>query len=438
MLNLMNLVDYNMNKFKTISEYINNADIRDEFFDIKKTLGFNEKLEVKPIYEGKRLIDIISILNESTEEFNQLTEKEKYDIDNIIWEGIFQYAVNDELVFESFWGSVVKGASDLGQKGLSYAKKVISNIGTLIKDLGGHIMKFFEQAKKVAEDSAKKVFSGKIKSKIEGKSIDIKEGAKEDMNNLKSTVAFFKDKAVKSQLQSNIKDGATLANNAANKDQETLDNLEKRIEKAETDEKNEGLYIRSIVESINSIRSSDINLNELVEISESWVSFQDLNESDAGAELNKETAEKKKGLIAKLKDSASIGTIISFIVSGLVKLFEMLIEKVIQKSFKSVSQLCKTAGGPGIYKFLAISAIITVVVGAVVEFGLGAIGEMTGAHSLEHIAHALHATNPLHLLGHAAEAVIPGAATYAKALTVLWVTYAGIEHIYHASHSADH
>ena len=80
MLNLMNLVDYNMNKFKTISEYINNADIRDEFFDIKKTLCFNEKLEVKPIYEGKRLIDIISILNESTEEFNQLTEKEKYDV----------------------------------------------------------------------------------------------------------------------------------------------------------------------------------------------------------------------------------------------------------------------------------------------------------------------------------------------------------------------
>ena len=132
MLNLMNLVDYNMNKFKTISEYINNSNIRDDFFNIKKGLGLHEKLGVNPIYEGRRLIDVISVLNESTEEFNNLTEKEKYAIDNIVWEGIFQYAVNDELVFESFWSSVVKGASNLGQKGLSYAKKVISNIGTLI------------------------------------------------------------------------------------------------------------------------------------------------------------------------------------------------------------------------------------------------------------------------------------------------------------------
>jgi hypothetical protein len=426
-----------MEKFKTITDFI--SDFNSDFINIKNTLGFNENLEVKPISEGKRLVDVIGNLNENREEFDTLTESQKYELDNIIWEGIFQYATNEDFIFESFWGSVVKKTSELGQKGLSYAKKVINNIGTLIKDLGNHILKFFEQAKKVAEESAKKVFTSKIKSKIEGKSIDIKEGAKEDMNNLKSTVAFFKDKVVQTQLQKNIKDGATLASNAANKDQETLDNLEKRIEKAEGSEQNEGLYVRSILEAIDNIRTSDINYNELLEASENWFEYNSINEEeDAGSELSKETAEKKKSLISKLKSAASIGTIISFIVSGLVKLFEMLIEKVIQKSFKAVSQLCKASGGPGIYKFLAISAIITVVVGAVVEFGLGAISEMTGSHALEHIAHALHATNPLHLLGHAAEAVIPGAATYAKALTVLWVTYAGIEHIYHASHDSDH
>ena len=426
-----------MEKFKTITDFIN--DFNSDFINIKNTLGFNESLEVKPISEGNRLIDVVSNLNENKDEFNTLTESQKYELDNILWEGIFQYAVNEEFIFESFWGTVVKKASDLGQKGLSYAKKVINNIGTLIKDLGNHILKFFEQAKKVAEESAKKVFASKIKSKIEGKTVDIKEGAKEDMGNLKSTVLFFKDKVVKNQLQNNIKDGATLANNAASQDQETLDNLEKKIEKAEGDEQNESLYARSILESINSIRTSNINYNELLEVSENWSEYISIfEEEDAGSELNKETAEKKKSLIQKIKDSASIGTIISFIVSGLVKLFEILIEKIIQKSFKAVSQLCKAAGGPGIYKFLAISAIITVIVGAVVEFGLGAIGEMTGVHALEHIAHALHATNPLHLLGHAAEAVIPGAATYAKALTVLWVTYAGIEHMYHASHDSDH
>jgi hypothetical protein len=140
-----------MNRFKTINEFI----------ETKELLGFTETVEIKHIYEGNRLIDVFSAVNESSDEFNLLTEKEKYIIDNLLWESILEYAVTDnsELVTEAFWKSIVKGVKDLGSKALGYAQKIINNIGNLIKDLGEYIKKFFEADKIGCKSRWNRIFS---------------------------------------------------------------------------------------------------------------------------------------------------------------------------------------------------------------------------------------------------------------------------------------
>jgi hypothetical protein len=427
-----------MNRFKTINEFI----------ETKEIFSFTETVEIKHIYEGKRLIDVFSSINESKEEFNLLTEKEKYIVDNLIWESVLEYVVTDdvEIVTEAFWKSVVKGVKDLSDKGLSYAKKIISNIGNLIKDIGEYIKKFFEAVKTQVIDKAIKKASASVQAKLKDRAVTIKEGMKDDVANLAATVAFLVDpkKSVGANVDKNTGQAITLGNQAVGAEEEETEKLLKRVEGEleggdEKDEKkpNENhIYRNAIANAINEMRATEsFDFNEFVQLAEEYSEFVKLEESDdAGAELEKEVGEKKKGFLAKIKESASIGTIISFITSGVVKLFEMITEWVLKKGLGKVSQLCKTAGGPGAFEFAAIGALAAVVVGIILEFALGEIGKLTGSHMIEEVAHALHATSPLYLLGHVAEHMVPGAATFAKAATILWVTYANVEHLFHASH----
>jgi hypothetical protein len=427
-----------MNRFKTINEFI----------ETKEIFSFTETVEIKHIYEGKRLIDVFSSINESKEEFNLLTEKEKYIVDNLIWESVLEYVVTDdvEIVTEAFWKSVVKGVKDLSDKGLSYAKKIISNIGNLIKDIGEYIKKFFEAVKTQVIDKAIKKASASVQAKLKDRAVTIKEGMKDDVANLAATVAFLVDpkKSVGANVDKNTGQAITLGNQAVGAEEEETEKLLKRVEGEleggdEKDEKkpNENhIYRNAIANAINEMRATEsFDFNEFVQLAEEYSEFAKLEESDdAGAELEKEVGEKKKGFLAKIKESASIGTIISFITSGVVKLFEMITEWVLKKGLGKVSQLCKTAGGPGAFEFAAIGALAAVVVGIILEFALGEIGKLTGSHMIEEVAHALHATSPLYLLGHIAEHMVPGAATFAKAATILWVTYANVEHLFHASH----
>jgi hypothetical protein len=427
-----------MNRFKTINEFI----------ETKEIFSFTETVEIKHIYEGKRLIDVFSSINESKEEFNLLTEKEKYIVDNLIWESVLEYVVTDdvEIVTEAFWKSVVKGVKDLSDKGLSYAKKIISNIGNLIKDIGEYIKKFFAAVKTQVIDKAIKKASASVQAKLKDRTVTIKEGMKDDVANLAATVAFLVDpkKSVGANVDKNTGQAITLGNQAVGAEEEETEKLLKRVEGEleggdEKDEKkpNENhIYRNAIANAINEMRATEsFDFNEFVQLAEEYSEFVKLEESDdAGAELEKEVGEKKKGFLAKIKESASIGTIISFITSGVVKLFEMITEWVLKKGLGKVSQLCKTAGGPGAFEFAAIGALAAVVVGIILEFALGEIGKLTGSHMIEEVAHALHATSPLYLLGHVAEHMVPGAATFAKAATILWVTYANVEHLFHASH----
>lgn len=429
-----------LNRFKNLNEFIEHKEI----------LDFSGTVGIKHIYEGARLIDIFSAVNESTDEFNLLTEKEKYIIDNLIWESVLEYTVTDnpELVTEAFWKSVVKGVKDLGSKALSYAQKVINNIGNLIKDLGEYIKKFFEAVKKQVIDKAIKKASSTVQAKLKDRAVTIKDGMKEDVGNLAATVAFLVDpnKSVGANVDKNTGQAITLGNQAAGEEEEEgeklLARIESELEGGDEKEKkpNEStLYRNAIANAINEMRKSEsFDFNELVQIAEVYAEFVKLEEDvDAAAELEKEVGEKKKGFLARLKESASIGTIISFITSGVVKLFEMITEWVVKKGLSKVSQLCKAAGGPGVFEFAAIGALTAVVVGIILEFALGEIGKLTGSEAIEHVAHALHATSPLYLLGHVAEHMVPGAATFAKAATILWVTYANVEHLFHASHK-DH
>jgi hypothetical protein len=413
-----------MRKFQKISNFI----------ELKENLSFSDSVKIKHISEGNRLIDVIATLNENTNEFNLLTESEKYNIDNIIWEAIFQYSTATEEVFEGFWNSVVKGAKELSNKGLSYAKKIVDNIGQLIKDMGQYISTFFEKAKAIASAAAQKSFST-IKGKLDNhKGVKIKQGMKEDVALLKATVAHFRNKAVDIQIKKNVSGAAALANKAGASDEEGHDSLEKRINQPTDDKQNENNCF-AIANAINEIRAQgDFNFSELIEVSESYNELTLILEAeDAGQELEVETKERKSKILSNLKKAASISNIIGFITSGIVKLFENVIEKLMQKNMKGFSQLCKKSGGPGVYEFLAISAITAIVLGLIMEFALETIGDLTGSTAISKVSGALHSTSPLYLLGHVTEAVVPGTATFAKAITIALVAYMGVDHLYHKS-----
>ena len=406
---------------------------------LKEYERISEVIGIKPITEGNRLIDIIAVINESTEELNELTETQKYEVDNLIWEAIFYYVTNTEDVFEGFWNTVVKKAKDLGNKGLSYAKKIVNNIGGLIKDIGAYINKFYDKVKNLASQAAMKSF-GTIKGKIEShKAVAIKEGMKEDVSNLKATMAHFRNKAVGAQVQKNVGGAQSLAVKAAKEDQEGHDRLEKVVTSEEGDasqnNQNESIECASIANAINEMRAQgDFDFKELLESAEQYKELSEILEAeDAGKELEIETKTRKQKILDALKKAASIGNIIGFITSGIVKLFENMIEKMMQKSFKALSQLCKKSGGPGVFDFIAISALTAIVMGLIIEFGLETISSLTNVESLKGISKALHSTSPLYLLGHAAAHAIPGAATFAKAITIGLVAYMGIEHLYHKS-----
>ena len=399
----------------------------------------NNYLGVLNIQKGNRLIDHIAAMNESAyTEFSMLTEQEKYDVDNVIWAGLFEYAMSDDpdKLDEGFWGNLISGIYDMGKKALNFTLGVIQNIGGFFSGVMKYIKDFFAAVIKKAGSLASGLW-GKIKSEAEEtamkkvKKIDPKE-TKQDLADLKETIEWLSGKAVGLMLDDGEKEGASAIKQVAGEEKEEAQEMAVKVKK-ELQESKALLYKSGLAKAINEIRSNpDFDMAEFVEI---VVEInKDISESD---DPTQELAGKKKTIWERIKKAASISNIISLVCSGVVLLFEKAVKYITSGSLRGLSNIIKYFNGPGVFKFLAIGTILGVIAGLIVEItadfadlGHGILGE---------IAHALHATNPMHYLKEkAAEYIVPGAKTVLTCISYATVIYIGTSHIVHAVKGEDH
>ncbi len=122
-------------------------------------------------------------------------------------------------------------------------------------------------------------------------------------------------------------------------------------------------------------------------------------------------------------------------IGGLVALAEMLLEPMFRGTFKGVSAVVKSFGGPGVFVFAVIAAGLTVLCGLAMEvyasFGVGEdAGEIAQLFSA-----AVHMSGLLpgvvYALATVAKNAFPGAKTTIKAIGVGIAVYMGIQHVKH-------
>ena len=438
----------------TYEQFLNNID---EFIELKESMDFSKVMLLEKVNTGKRLIDHIPNINESEHGFSELNEEEKYELDNLLWEGILVYSVHGEEIFEGFWGNVVKGVRDMGKKALMYTKSILTNIGKLIKDIAGYVKAFLKKGLELANKGTQAVW-GKIKGKAEEKTARMDKHpeiqVKKEVEQLKETTAYIAGEIIFGDLETGAKDALAAASDAADKDSEAGENLEDRIEDEIQGEKqkemdkrrpssNEGWDVVGIIHAINEIRKDEnfdfaafINDSEIYQ--EACLEFEEYNQilekygSDADVGDPKSDAEQKKSsILSRLKGAFSIKNIVQFIVSGVVTFFEKGLELLFNVGFNAFSNLVSKGGGPGPYTWPAISAMIAVCLGLVLEYGLEMIAEFTGLEALKVVAEGLHAVNPVYWLQKGVELLVPGASVVLKTVSVCVVLYIALSHLWH-------
>jgi hypothetical protein len=412
---------------KSYFEFLLEQEIHQDEAERKNYLG------VLNIQEGNRLIDHIAAMNESTySEFSMLTEQEKYDVDNVIWAGLFEYAMCDEpdKLDEGFFGDLISGIYNMGKKALNFTLGVLQNIGGFFSGVMKYIKDFFAAVIKKASSLAGGLWS-KVKGKAEEtamkkvKKIDPEE-AKQDLANLKESIEWLTGSAVGKMLEDGEQEGAKAIKQAAGEEKEEAKEIAMKVKK-ELQESKALLYKSGLAKAINEIRSNpDFDMAEFVEIVVEL--NKGISESD---DPTQELADKKKSWWQRIKKAASISNIISLVCSGVVLLFEKIVKYLTAGSLGAASKVQKFFGGPGAFEYLAIGTICGVIAGLIVEL-LADFADF-GHGILHDIAHALHATNPMHYLKEAAaEYIVPGAKTVLTCISYGIIIYIGTTHVVHA------
>lgn len=424
----------------------------EDFVFLKEHLVYtNVSLETGK--QNDKLINHIAVLNEdSYSEFQSLSEKERYRLDDFIWECIIEAALNDEDLNEGFFKNIVKGVSNMSKKSLNYAKKVVNNIGTLFKDLLAYVKKFFAECVKKGEELSKEVWNG-VKKKVEDKIADkfkivneskvLNEGdinaktANEELAHYKECKDFVKNKAIAAAMESTISAGQDAMKNAAGNSKEEIPNLDKRISQElkggkenKKPVKESSFYRDLLVRAINEIRADEnFDMEEFVTIAE----YNSLHEeADSPAEAGEE---KKKSLADKIKSGLSIGNILSIIVSGAVWAFEQLVKALSNGALNKFAKYVEIIGGPKAIKYVSIGTIIATILGLAVELWSTLYH---GDDVLGAIAHGLHAVNPAYWLKVGANLIVPGSGTLIQIVALSAAGYIGVTHILHSIKGHEH
>ena len=383
-----------------------------------------------------RLLERFLPVNEESDEYYQLSESEKVELDNIIWESIYQYAISD-TIDEGFFDPIISAAKKAGNKGIELAKKVVTNVGNILKEAKEYVLTGLVAAVNAGKEAAKKGFN-MLKGKAEEKYGDIKskaseEDVKKDVNDLKSTVNFILNK-----IPGLEKEGEQEAMSALkNAEKEDIESAQKSLEKAANkDEKsNESLFYVGLNKVINELKSSKMDsfIQAVVEDAESAA-------DDIQNDVEKKKSASLKSRLSSIAKShkVSITSIIHILVSGVTVFIEAALKALFKIGFKGVSAIVKTMGGPGVYEFAAIATILAGATGLFFEFAADIVGEATGLKWLELVSKALHKTSAIYLMTHAAEEAIehtlPGAMSVIKLCCASYCVYMIVEHLSHIGH----
>ena len=442
---------------------------------------------------GVRIVDCLQSVSINEDlEMNLLTEEEKWDIENKMWEGAHFYATNSPQLFEGFWKNFIGGVKNLSKKALQMAKTILTGIGKVIKALGQYVLSFIKAVKAKAVAAAKSTWSaikGPIDKKFEGKMGQYTEEEMEkEGDEWGETVDWIKGEGTDKGVAMGAKDAAEVGGEIESMDKAEKDEMLKQIadkEKAAKESKQSHLD-RAVTRTINEIRSSksfdhsglveyamvyeeidqfyrsELGVNEYEEYDRSKIS--ELNEgkllnfvTGKGWNSDKELAakertekrvsdaeppnvegsapaaqaEKKKSIFKRFKDGFTLMSIVQILVSGVVAIFEKLAEFIFKKAFSKVSAWVKGAGGPGVFTFVCISGILAVAVGLIAEFGLETLSKFTGVEELETIAKGLHAMNPSYWIEKGVNLVVPGLGTALGIIAKIVCLGLAVKHVVH-------
>lgn len=383
-----------------------------------------------------RLLERFLPVNEDSDEYYQLSETEKAELDNVIWESIYQYAMSDKID-EGFFDPIIQAAKKAGNKGIELAKKVVSNIGSILKEAKEYVTTGLVAAVNAGKAAAQKGYS-MLKDKAEEQYGEIKskaseEDVKKDVNNLKTTVNYILN-AIPGLEKEGEKDAVAALKNA---EKEDITAAQKSLEKAskKEDGKNEALFYVGMNKVINELKSSKMD---------SFIQaiMEDVEDSanDIQDNVEKKKSESLKSRLSSIAKNhkISITSIVHILVSGVTVFIEAALKALFRLGFRGVSAIVKSMGGPGVYEFAAIATILAGATGLFFEFAADIVGEATGVKWLELVSKALHKTSAVYLMTHAAEEVIehtlPGAMTVIKLCCASYCIYMIVEHLSHLGH----
>lgn len=414
----------------------------EEFISIKEASRYTN-VKFEHITEGNRLIDHIANINEeSLTDFEQLDESEKYLIDNYVWEGIIEYATSDnkslEEINEGIFSNLVSGVKNMSKRALKWAKGVLNNIGSFFKEILEYVKGVFKAVASKAENAGKKLWSG-VKEKLDDK-FEKKAGKLdsdkllEEVDQLKETKDWIAVKALEGVMKSGVDAGKSTLKTAVGEDKEEAQKIEKRVDqeikqdKIQAKKKNENysIFELSLIKTINEWRKDpEFNMQDLINLGE----YHELMTEEAES-ADEAIEKKKKSLFDKIKDgAASIQGIIGIICSGAVWLFEKCVEWLASKGLGKFSEKIASMGGPGAFKFGALSATIAVILG----LGIEIYSEFVHGHGIVgDIQNGLHMANASYWLKKGITLAVPGASVYLKIITLLIVAVLGADHIKHA------
>jgi hypothetical protein len=418
--------------FKTFENLIQYEAGQQIMEELTAALNFTKQYQIFEKEENPtRLLEKLLPLNEDSEAYYSLSETRKNQIDDFIWESIYEYAMTDD-VNEGFFSNVISKVRDAGKGAVELAKKVIENVGAFLKAAKEYIKAGLKAAIKAGVDASKPLFSGakekadKLKSKVSATSDELKK----DLKDLKETVEHITKGLASHFSVDNERQAMAILKSAPEED---IQSAEKSLDKIKTNEAAISLIEIGVKHAILELKESKAYIQAIMEDAESAGS--DIA-SDAEAKA-KESGEKKVEK-AKGKGISFMG-IVHLLMTGIISFVEACLKALYQIGFKALSSVIAALGGPGPFKFIALSSVLAAVTGLVLELFAEVIGELTGSKYLKLVSSALHATNPAMLAGHAIEHSLPGAGSIIKACCIAYAIYATVEHIMHlGEHGEDH
>ena len=421
--------------FQSFENLIQFEEGRQIMEELSAALNFAKEYQILEKSETyTRILERVMPLNEDTETYYSLSETRKNQIDEIVWNGIYEYAISDEIN-EGFFSSIVNSVRDAGKSAIELAWKVIENTGAFLKAAKEYIKAGLIAAMKAGTDASKDLF-GKAKSKADDlkKKVDLtSDMLKKDLKDLKDTVNHIV-KSLPGQYDAiNAQQVLSILKTRPDKDMASAQgSLQRELNKhskpgnykqLQASESIYNLLDISIKHAILELKNSSGYLESIMEDAESV--GQDIA---SDAEAKKKESGKNKVEKAKGKGISFMG-VVHLLMTGIVTFVEACLKAMYRMGFKSLSVVISKLGGPGPFEFIAISSLLAAVTGLVLELFAEVIGELTGSKYIKLVSDALHSTNPAMLAGHAVEHSLPGASSIIKVCCISYAIYETVEHV---------